>query len=554
MRVAILTGSPNPWVARALERLAALPGITIAGIVLDQGFVARRQKWRNLRRNLRDEGVAYFARRAAETVTARLDRLTRFCDPEAVDALLRKAFPAECFSVRDAAVQREIPVTEVDTLNGPAGREALAALDADLGIVLGTRVLKRATFGIPRRGCINVHKGKVPEYRGMPVGFWELYDGAAAAGVTIHFVDDGLDTGDIVAAGETAIHEKETLDSLRWKLDELSLDLLARAVREIATGEARPQPQPKSTGKARTKPTHAQVRELAARRPHLANLVPRPFYQLGKTLAYCGLYFLGAFALARALHGQRRARILLYHRVEDRAPDPLTVTRRRFAEHLLTLARYYEVRPTHWLVERLAARQPAGRAVCVHFDDCYASVADAAAPLLAAAGLPGMSFVSSGYLDTDRKFPHDRLKYPLDYANMTAVQVRGLEAAKVEVGAHTVNHVDLGAVTLAEAEQEMAGSKADLERILERPVLLFSFPYGRPGNFRAEYRTLAARAGFTAVFSAHGGLAGPDTDLYDIPRIGVGNAHRPLDLLMELEGLSFGAVSKLLRGLAGRAA
>ena len=231
MRVAILTGSPNAWVARAGERLAALPGVTIAGAVVDRGVVTRRQKWRNLRRNLRDEGLRYFARRAAAAAAARLENAVRFADPAAVDALLRAAFPAECFSLADLAARRGFPRHEVNSLNGEDGRAALTALGADLGIVLGTRVLHRATFGIPRRGCINVHKGKVPEYRGMPVGFWELYDGAAAAGVTIHFVDDGLDTGDIVAAGETAIHEKETLDSLRWKLDELSLDLLARAVK-----------------------------------------------------------------------------------------------------------------------------------------------------------------------------------------------------------------------------------------------------------------------------------------------------------------------------------
>ena len=67
-------------------------------------------------------------------------------------------------------------------------------------------------------GSINLHKGKAPIYRGMPPGFWELYDGATTAGVTVHHVATKLDAGDIVDTGEVAISPRDTPDSLLEKL------------------------------------------------------------------------------------------------------------------------------------------------------------------------------------------------------------------------------------------------------------------------------------------------------------------------------------------------
>ena len=109
-------------------------------------------------------------------------------------------------------------------------------------MVLGTRVLKRRIFEVPRLGCINLHKGRVPKYRGMPPGFWELYDGAASAGVTVHFIDEGLDTGDVLGTSEIPIHRKETPESLSAKLTLEGSRLLAKVVSQIQAGYRRTPP------------------------------------------------------------------------------------------------------------------------------------------------------------------------------------------------------------------------------------------------------------------------------------------------------------------------
>jgi len=117
------------------------------------------------------------------------------------------------------------------------------------------------------------------------------------------------------------------------------------------------------------------------------------------------------------------------------------------------------------------------------------------------------------------------------------------------VAAHTVNHVDLGIVSLEQARVEVVESARQLERMIAKPVEMFSFPFGRLDNIREEVRELVSAAGYCALFSAHGGFIGEQTSVFDIPRIGVSSDHSPLALMMELEGISMKQLKSLLRSL-----
>src|SRR5260370_26384207 len=110
----------------------------------------------------------------------------------------------------------------------------------------------------------------------------------------------------------------------------------------------------------------------------------------------------------------------------------------------------------------------------------------------------------SGFIDTDRAFAHDVQKYPHVFENLRADDVRSLTEYGLEVGSHTVNHVDLGAVEIEQARVEVFESRRQLEQILERPVLSFSFPFCPLQNIREEVRQLVRDAGYPALFLAHG--------------------------------------------------
>ena len=549
LKVAFLIGRDDDGTQALIDRVCQSPLIETVAVLMDTAQDPPARRWKNLKRNLRREGWPYVFHRLVTALREKLEAIADRVIPAAeVEDLLSRAFPGR--GMRRLALKHGFHVFEAGNLNGPPAIDRLRSVDADLGIVLGTRILKRAIFSVPREGCINLHKGKVPEYRGMPPGFWELYDGAESAGVTIHRVDDGLDTGDVLGTATIPIHPKETPESLRRKLDAEGLRLMAAVVESLARGTAAAQPQPKTAYPARTRPTRAQTLELARKLPHWRRLTDGR--QAMKTAVWLAIYYSGFYSLIRSLRKGKKTRgaVLLYHRVNDVSRDVLTASTHRFAEHLVTLRHYYHPIATEKMVERIGAHawlEPTS--VAVHFDDCYRDVRTCAAPLLAAAGVPGTAFVSSGFVDTDRVFRHDEEKYPHRFENFQKKDLCELPEFGVSVAAHTVNHVDLGIVSLEQARVEVVESARQLERMIAKPVEMFSFPFGRLDNIREEVRELVSAAGYCALFSAHGGFIGEETSVFDIPRIGVSSDHSPLALMMELEGISMKQLKSLLRSL-----
>jgi peptidoglycan/xylan/chitin deacetylase (PgdA/CDA1 family) len=122
--------------------------------------------------------------------------------------------------------------------------------------------------------------------------------------------------------------------------------------------------------------------------------------------------------------------------------------------------------------------------VVLTFDDGYADFATTAEPVLAQYGFVATDFVVSGFIG--------RRSY------MTAAQVLAMDAAGMVIGSHTVHHIDLAKVSLANARAEVDGGKAALEQLLGHPVLDFAYPYG---GFDAAVVELLQQAGFREAVS-----------------------------------------------------
>ena len=123
---------------------------------------------------------------------------------------------------------------------------AVRALAPDLGLSYGSPILKEKLFDLPRLGTLGIHHGKVPAYRGKKTTFWAMYNGEETAGVTIQKINAGLDTGEIVRAGEVAIGLRSRRQV--WaELVALGIDLFVLAILDMGTGQAdlRPQVGPK---------------------------------------------------------------------------------------------------------------------------------------------------------------------------------------------------------------------------------------------------------------------------------------------------------------------
>jgi peptidoglycan/xylan/chitin deacetylase (PgdA/CDA1 family) len=102
---------------------------------------------------------------------------------------------------------------------------------------------------------------------------------------------------------------------------------------------------------------------------------------------------------------------------------------------------------------------------------------------------------------------------------MTWEDVRALHADGFEIGAHTMNHVDLGLVTGDEALAEIRDSGARLERELSAPVPYFTYPYGRPHQITEANRETVRESGYRCCMSAHGGVVRAGADPYRLARI-----------------------------------
>lgn len=552
LKIAFLTGSESASTIEAIDRICSLPDIQPAGIIFDAGHVKLSRRFKNLKNNIRRDGARYplfrlvgIARRITDALVART-AISR----TRVDDILRRAFPDRCFSLDDVARKHAVKVATVPDLNTVAAEAQLRSLDADLGIVLGTRVLRPHIFNVPRMGCINLHKGRVPDYRGLPPGFWELYDNAASAGVTVHFVNSGLDTGDVIATAEVPIDPRDTPDTLSSKLDQAGNKLLMDAVQDVRNGAAARKPQAAGSTPARTKPSRAAVARLRQRLPHWQVRSDRAV--ILKNLYCLAVYWSGIYALVRAWHRRHgnRAAILLFHRVNDYAGDILTTDTDSFAAQLLALSQRYPLTDTDSLVDAVEKKRPfPATSVAIHFDDCYRDIFNNAAPVLKTLNLPATFFINPGFLDTDRIFPHDSGKSPFRFENLRSPELQSLRRDGFGIGAHTVNHVDLGACPVADAEVEIVESGLQLTRILEAPVKLFSFPFGAPENIRKETADIVVRAQYQALFSAYGGFVDHSSSVWDIPRFGVSGDTRPLYLLLEVEGLALAQVRTALQKL-----
>jgi methionyl-tRNA formyltransferase len=138
------------------------------------------------------------------------------------------------------------PVWEVGPLSDRRTLEVLTALRPDLIVVACfPRLFPAPLLHLPRYGCLNLHPSLLPAFRGPVPLFWMARNGEAQAGVTLHFLDEGLDTGDIVAQTALPWPDGLTESELTARCAEAGAALLLAAVNQLAQDQALPRrPQP----------------------------------------------------------------------------------------------------------------------------------------------------------------------------------------------------------------------------------------------------------------------------------------------------------------------
>jgi methionyl-tRNA formyltransferase len=144
----------------------------------------------------------------------------------------------------DLVAQANIPILIPERVNSEAFAEELRELGADLFVLSGyNRILKPLIIEIPPRGTINLHGGKLPEFRGAAPINWQIIEGETEGGCAIIFVDEGIDTGDIIRQELYPIEPEDTHASVLDKTLKIFPRLLLNVLEEIQVGQVSAQAQ-----------------------------------------------------------------------------------------------------------------------------------------------------------------------------------------------------------------------------------------------------------------------------------------------------------------------
>lgn len=146
--------------------------------------------------------------------------------------------------VKEAALSHGIEVFQPKRVRDAECIEVIEKKAPDIIVVAAFgQILPKEILELPRFGCVNVHASLLPKYRGASPIQWAILSGEKESGVTIMRMDEGLDTGDIIARKSIALSPEETAGTLFEKLSSLGALLLADTLPSIENGTASYMPQ-----------------------------------------------------------------------------------------------------------------------------------------------------------------------------------------------------------------------------------------------------------------------------------------------------------------------
>jgi len=147
--------------------------------------------------------------------------------------------------VKKLAVESALPVLQPERARDPTFISQIRDLRPDLiAVAAYGQILPKALLEIPPYGCLNVHTSLLPRYRGAAPIQWAILNGDPETGVTIMKMDEGMDTGAIIAMEKTPIADDDNAQSLHDRLATIGAGLLVKTIPDYTSGKISPRQQP----------------------------------------------------------------------------------------------------------------------------------------------------------------------------------------------------------------------------------------------------------------------------------------------------------------------
>jgi methionyl-tRNA formyltransferase len=178
-------------------------------------------------------GQAAFAEKTLDKLISKNEEVVAvYCPPDAPGGKLDP--------VKHKALELGVPVRQHKSFKSPEVREEFAALNADLAILAFVSfIVPRQVFSVPRLGSICFHPSLLPKYRGASAINWALIKGETVTGLSLFWVDPGIDTGPVLLQKQVPVEPDDTTGSLYFnKIFPLGIEAIGEAVDLIKAGNA----------------------------------------------------------------------------------------------------------------------------------------------------------------------------------------------------------------------------------------------------------------------------------------------------------------------------
>ncbi|WP_027302765.1 methionyl-tRNA formyltransferase [Rudanella lutea] len=220
MRLLLLTQDDPFYLARNIDYLMKhLPPYAevVATVVFDVSPFGKRETFADkMKKTLQIFGLPFFVRYGFKFVASKLDSRN---------------------NVRKVLANYGVPLIEIEgNINKDENLARLKAYNPDLLVsIAGNQIFKRKLLDLAPHGCINLHTALLPKYRGLMPSFWVLKNGETHTGVSVFFVDEGIDSGPIIVQKPLAIGNMSQEELIRVT-KKMGMDAIVESVQKIHDG------------------------------------------------------------------------------------------------------------------------------------------------------------------------------------------------------------------------------------------------------------------------------------------------------------------------------
>ena len=246
LRIVLLTRTGRPSGEKILKALVSSQK-EVVGVVAEKRsrILLNKGLYSFFKKSIRQHGYHFLSARAIE--------------------LLKGLFRGDKDLLKDFCGEHGISYHLVDDHNSDSSLQILHHLQADVLITANTRIIKGHVINTPARATVNFHTSKLPLYAGLDSIFWALYHGEKEIGVTIHFLEEGLDTGNILTQTTIPVTADDDLSSLTVKANETGSQLMVETILKFEKGDFSGVAQDLSRRTYFSWPTPDQRKELRRR-------------------------------------------------------------------------------------------------------------------------------------------------------------------------------------------------------------------------------------------------------------------------------------------------